>query len=144
MTKEQHLAHLLALMAPLHYHFELLGWSEMQVKERFWLISVMHSRVRLEGVTVSTSGVISSDTSTSFELRPCSATLRTRLSALLAGLLLDGLQARWPQLQAGGQAEGNIDAEDQHEQRPLRRRARRRPRRRLHASCPCGSCSTTT
>ena len=43
---------------------------------RFWLISAMHSRVRVEGVTVSTSGVISSATSTSFELRPCSATLR--------------------------------------------------------------------
>jgi hypothetical protein len=25
-------------MAPLHHHFELLGWSEMQVKERFWLV----------------------------------------------------------------------------------------------------------
>jgi phospho-N-acetylmuramoyl-pentapeptide-transferase len=28
-------------MAPIHYHFELLGWSEMQVKERFWLIGVL-------------------------------------------------------------------------------------------------------
>ncbi len=28
-------------MAPLHHHFELIGWSEMQVKERFWIISVM-------------------------------------------------------------------------------------------------------
>lgn len=28
-------------MAPLHHHFELLGWSETQVKERFWLISVL-------------------------------------------------------------------------------------------------------
>ncbi len=28
-------------MSPLHYHFELLGWSEMQVKERFWLIAVL-------------------------------------------------------------------------------------------------------
>ena len=28
-------------MAPLHHHFELLGWSEMQVKERFWLVSVL-------------------------------------------------------------------------------------------------------
>ncbi len=28
-------------MAPLHHHFELLGWSEMQVKERFWLIAVL-------------------------------------------------------------------------------------------------------
>ncbi len=27
-------------MAPLHHHFELLGWSEMQVKERFWLVGV--------------------------------------------------------------------------------------------------------
>lgn len=28
-------------MAPIHYHFELLGWSETQVKERFWLIGVL-------------------------------------------------------------------------------------------------------
>ncbi len=28
-------------MAPLHHHFELLGWSETQVKERFWLIAVL-------------------------------------------------------------------------------------------------------
>ena len=28
-------------MTPLHHHFELLGWSEMQVKERFWLIGLL-------------------------------------------------------------------------------------------------------
>ncbi|MCB0045237.1 MAG: phospho-N-acetylmuramoyl-pentapeptide-transferase [Caldilineaceae bacterium] len=28
-------------MTPLHHHFELLGWSEMQVKERFWIVSVL-------------------------------------------------------------------------------------------------------
>jgi phospho-N-acetylmuramoyl-pentapeptide-transferase len=28
-------------MAPLHHHFELLGWSEMQVKERFFITSVL-------------------------------------------------------------------------------------------------------
>jgi len=28
-------------MAPLHYHFELLGWSETQVVQRFWLISLL-------------------------------------------------------------------------------------------------------
>lgn len=28
-------------MAPLHHHFELLGWSEMQVKERFFIASVL-------------------------------------------------------------------------------------------------------
>jgi phospho-N-acetylmuramoyl-pentapeptide-transferase len=28
-------------MAPLHYHFELLGWSETQIKERFWLVAFL-------------------------------------------------------------------------------------------------------
>lgn len=28
-------------MAPLHHHFELLGWSETQVVQRFWLISLI-------------------------------------------------------------------------------------------------------
>jgi phospho-N-acetylmuramoyl-pentapeptide-transferase len=28
-------------MSPLHHHFELLGWSEMQVKERFWIVGVL-------------------------------------------------------------------------------------------------------
>lgn len=28
-------------MAPLHHHFELLGWSETQVVQRFWLIGIL-------------------------------------------------------------------------------------------------------
>jgi phospho-N-acetylmuramoyl-pentapeptide-transferase len=28
-------------MAPLHHHFELLGWSETQVVQRFWLVQLM-------------------------------------------------------------------------------------------------------
>jgi phospho-N-acetylmuramoyl-pentapeptide-transferase len=28
-------------MAPLHLHFELLGWSETQIVQRFWLISLI-------------------------------------------------------------------------------------------------------
>lgn len=28
-------------MAPMHYHFELLGWSETQIKERFWLVAIL-------------------------------------------------------------------------------------------------------
>jgi len=32
-------------MAPLHHHFELMGWSEMQVKERFWLVAVLAGMV---------------------------------------------------------------------------------------------------
>jgi phospho-N-acetylmuramoyl-pentapeptide-transferase len=28
-------------MAPLHHHFELLGWSETQVVQRFWLVSLV-------------------------------------------------------------------------------------------------------
>ena len=26
---------------PIHHHFELLGWSETQVKERFWIVGVL-------------------------------------------------------------------------------------------------------
>ena len=32
-------------MAPLHHHFELLGWSETQVSMRFWMLSMMGRRV---------------------------------------------------------------------------------------------------
>lgn len=28
-------------MAPIHHHFELLGWSEVQVVQRFWLIGML-------------------------------------------------------------------------------------------------------
>jgi phospho-N-acetylmuramoyl-pentapeptide-transferase len=28
-------------MAPLHLHFELLGWSETQVTQRFWLVGIL-------------------------------------------------------------------------------------------------------
>lgn len=28
-------------MSPLHHHFELLGWSETQVTQRFWLVGVL-------------------------------------------------------------------------------------------------------
>ncbi len=30
-------------MAPLHHHFELSGWSETQVVQRFWLVSLIGS-----------------------------------------------------------------------------------------------------
>jgi phospho-N-acetylmuramoyl-pentapeptide-transferase len=28
-------------MSPLHHHFELLGWSETQVVQRFWLVGLL-------------------------------------------------------------------------------------------------------
>ena len=34
-------------MAPIHHHFELLGWSETQVVQRFWLISLLSALVGL-------------------------------------------------------------------------------------------------
>ncbi len=37
-------------MAPLHHHFELCGWSEVQVVQRFWLISLLGAMV---GVAIS-------------------------------------------------------------------------------------------
>jgi phospho-N-acetylmuramoyl-pentapeptide-transferase len=32
-------------MAPLHHHFELLGWSETQVVQRFWLVSILAAMI---------------------------------------------------------------------------------------------------
>jgi phospho-N-acetylmuramoyl-pentapeptide-transferase len=32
-------------MSPLHHHFEMLGWSETQVVQRFWLIGLLSSMV---------------------------------------------------------------------------------------------------
>jgi phospho-N-acetylmuramoyl-pentapeptide-transferase len=32
-------------MAPLHHHFELIGWSETQVVQRFWLVALMAAMV---------------------------------------------------------------------------------------------------
>jgi phospho-N-acetylmuramoyl-pentapeptide-transferase len=34
-------------MAPIHLHFELLGWSETQVVQRFWLIGLMAALIGL-------------------------------------------------------------------------------------------------
>jgi phospho-N-acetylmuramoyl-pentapeptide-transferase len=28
-------------MSPLHHHFELSGWSETQVVQRFWLVNLL-------------------------------------------------------------------------------------------------------
>ena len=35
------------LMAPLHHHYELLGWKETTITARFWIISVMLSMVSI-------------------------------------------------------------------------------------------------
>ncbi len=32
-------------MTPLHHHFELLGWSETQIVQRFWLISLISAMI---------------------------------------------------------------------------------------------------
>jgi len=32
-------------MAPIHLHFELLGWSETQVVQRFWLIALLAAMI---------------------------------------------------------------------------------------------------
>jgi len=37
-------------MSPLHHHFELLGWSETQVVQRFWLVSLLFAMI---GVAVA-------------------------------------------------------------------------------------------
>jgi len=32
-------------MSPIHHHFELIGWSETQVVQRFWLVSLMAAMI---------------------------------------------------------------------------------------------------
>ena len=39
-------------MAPIHLHFELLGWSETQVVQRFWLIGLLAAMVGVGLATV--------------------------------------------------------------------------------------------
>lgn len=34
-------------MAPLHHHFELLGWSETQIVQRWWLIGILSGAIGL-------------------------------------------------------------------------------------------------
>ena len=39
-------------MAPLHHHFELLGWSETQIVQRFWLVSLITSMLGIALILV--------------------------------------------------------------------------------------------
>ncbi|HNN96684.1 MAG TPA: phospho-N-acetylmuramoyl-pentapeptide-transferase, partial [Pseudomonadota bacterium] len=39
-------------MAPLHHHFELMGWAEPKVIVRFWIIAVMLALVALATLKV--------------------------------------------------------------------------------------------
>jgi phospho-N-acetylmuramoyl-pentapeptide-transferase len=39
-------------MAPLHHHFELSGWSETQVVQRFWLISLLFAMIGIAFIFV--------------------------------------------------------------------------------------------
>ncbi|MDR2099072.1 MAG: phospho-N-acetylmuramoyl-pentapeptide-transferase [Rickettsiales bacterium] len=39
-------------MAPIHHHFELLGWSEQTVVIRFWIISIILALIALSSIKV--------------------------------------------------------------------------------------------
>jgi len=39
-------------MTPIHYHFELLGWSETQIVQRFWLIGLLAALIGV-GLTLA-------------------------------------------------------------------------------------------
>jgi phospho-N-acetylmuramoyl-pentapeptide-transferase len=34
-------------MAPLHHHFELVGWAESKVIVRFWILSILFALLSL-------------------------------------------------------------------------------------------------
>jgi phospho-N-acetylmuramoyl-pentapeptide-transferase len=37
-------------MAPIHHHFEQIGWTESQIVIRFWIISVMLALIGLSSL----------------------------------------------------------------------------------------------
>ena len=37
-------------MAPLHHHFELLGWPETRVVVRFWILGILLALVTLSTI----------------------------------------------------------------------------------------------
>ena len=39
-------------MAPLHHHFELLGWPENKVVVRFWIISLIFGLIALSTLKI--------------------------------------------------------------------------------------------
>jgi len=39
-------------MAPIHHHFELLGWSEPKIIVRFWILSVVFAIVALTSLKI--------------------------------------------------------------------------------------------
>jgi phospho-N-acetylmuramoyl-pentapeptide-transferase len=39
-------------MAPLHHHFELLGWPENRVTIRFWIIGVVLALIALTSLKI--------------------------------------------------------------------------------------------
>jgi phospho-N-acetylmuramoyl-pentapeptide-transferase len=38
------------LMAPIHHHFEKLGWAEPKIIVRFWIISILLALVSLSSL----------------------------------------------------------------------------------------------
>jgi phospho-N-acetylmuramoyl-pentapeptide-transferase len=44
-------------MAPIHHHFEKLGWTEPQVVIRFWIISVVLALIGLAHAEAALMGV---------------------------------------------------------------------------------------
>ncbi len=40
-------------MAPLHHHFEKLGWTESKIITRFWIVGLIHGAVRADDVETS-------------------------------------------------------------------------------------------
>jgi phospho-N-acetylmuramoyl-pentapeptide-transferase len=45
-------AHRVFLRAPLHHHFELLGWSESKVVVRFWILGILFAALALSTLKV--------------------------------------------------------------------------------------------
>ena len=78
-------------MAPLHHHFELLGWSETHIVWRFFLISILagHDRRRAGAAVAALARCVRGDIMTDAHdwqkrTRQCSSPLDAQIDAALA------------------------------------------------------------
>ena len=106
------------LMAPIHHHFELMGWSETKIIVRFWIVAAICSRDRLHALPAVDHSV-----SPRAERPPLPAG-----PYLVVGLARSGVAAA-RMLRAHGER-------DRHRQRPPRRAGRPRGRARRRRARP--------
>jgi hypothetical protein len=78
-------------MAPLHHHFQFLGWSENKIVTRFWIVSVLCALIGLGALKMNRGQEASEFTDASDKIQ------RKTDSAAAAGPAIHGLAEKLSQ-----------------------------------------------